>query len=308
MLRVGAALLIGFAVWLVVVSAPARAGDFEAYQERAVAARYTGRQVVASILDGETEAGLFTVERQAGATMTAMDGGSMVTGDGKARVAAAGVEIMVWNDPTVGSRYTTSDPIAVTRLGRPCDLFEIHEGEGLRARIVFDVVTAAPISYEVFDGTGKLFRLSAMLEVTSNMPPSMAMIDPAGTEFDVLEAADPGGLPEAAGGYVRADVYAGSDDTVHGFYTDGLFSFSVFELSPDADVGGLGESQKVRIGDADYRRRITPGAIWVLWNAGDQTYLVVGDLPPDHLERVLPDLPAPERRGFFSRVWHSLFG
>jgi hypothetical protein len=295
-------------VWLLLTSSPARAGEFADYQDRAAEARYTGRQVVASIIDGETAVELFSVEREGGNTLLATEGGSVVAGDGKVRDGGAGVEIMAWNEPVAGSAYRASDPIQVTRLGRPCDLFEIHESGMLRARVAFDVVTAAPVSIEVYDGSGKLFRLSAMLDLSTDMPPAMAMLDPAGSAYDVLERVDPGALPDATGGYALADAYAGPDDTVHAFYSDGLFSFSVFEVSGDAGPDVLGDAKRVRIAGAEYQRRVTPGALWLGWNAGDRSYVLVGDLPPDHLERVLPDLPQPVRRGFLSRIWHSLFG
>jgi hypothetical protein len=294
--------------WSLLGVSPARAGEFEEYRERAAEARYTGRQVVASILDGETEVELFTVEREAGSLLLATDAGYVVSGKGKVRDGGTGVEITAWNEPSAAGRYRASDPIAVTRLGRPCDLFEIHEGETLRARVTFDVVTAAPVSFEVYDGSGRLFRLSAMLDLSSDMPPAMAMLDQAGSAYDVLERVDPGVLPDATGGYTLADAYAGPDDTVHAFYTDGLFSFSVFEVEGHSGADVLGDAERVRIGGVEYQRRVAPGALWIGWNADGRSYILVGDLPPDHLERVLPGLPASRQRGFLSRVWHAVFG
>jgi hypothetical protein len=36
--------------------------------------------------------------------------------------------------------------------------------------------------------------------------------------------------------------------------------------------------------------------------------VLVGDLPPDHLVRILAELPVPEDGGLFNRIWHGIFG
>ena len=57
-----------------------------------------------------------------------------------------------------------------------------------------------------------------------------------------------------------------------------------------------------------YRRMVTPTSLWVHWNAPDRSYVLVGDLPPDHLLEVLERLPAPGERGLLVRLWRRLFG
>jgi hypothetical protein len=36
--------------------------------------------------------------------------------------------------------------------------------------------------------------------------------------------------------------------------------------------------------------------------------VLVGDLPPDHLEAALGELPMPSRGNIFSRLWNGIFG
>jgi hypothetical protein len=115
-------------------------------------------------------------------------------------------------------------------------------------------------------------------------------------------------LPESVAGYRRADVYAAGRDSIHAFYSDGLFSFSVFE-SPRTGLPAAFERATVfEVSGKRYRRLVTPTSVWVHWDAPDRSYLLVGDLPPDHLMGVLQRLPAPGQRGFLVRLWRALFG
>ena len=40
----------------------------------------------------------------------------------------------------------------------------------------------------------------------------------------------------------------------------------------------------------------------------DNSYVLVGDLPPDHLADVLQTLPRPGDRSIFVKLWRRLFG
>ena len=48
--------------------------------------------------------------------------------------------------------------------------------------------------------------------------------------------------------------------------------------------------------------------MWVQWSSDPYTYVLVGDLPPDHLQQVLSELPRPTSRNILSRIWQGLFG
>jgi hypothetical protein len=107
---------------------------------------------------------------------------------------------------------------------------------------------------------------------------------------------------------VRADTYAGPDETIHAFFTDGLFSFSLFEVDVAARLDRFEDAGAVLLNGTSYRRLVTPTEIWVTWKAGDVAYVLVGDLPPDHLEEVVADLPAPREPSLLSRLWNGIFG
>ena len=58
----------------------------------------------------------------------------------------------------------------------------------------------------------------------------------------------------------------------------------------------------------EYAVVLEPTRLSVTWRADSGDFLLVGDLPPDHLEDVLRLLPAPGSDGLLHRVWQSLFG
>jgi hypothetical protein len=183
----------------------------------------------------------------------------------------------------------------------------VLEDGAKRATIVLDAETSAPLATEVYDGTGELFRYTTMLDFDPN-PAVAASTGGGGGDYEVMLSSDASDLPETAAGYQRADVYAGPKDSVHAFYTDGLFYFSIFELPERTNLGGFDDATVVDFNGAEYLRLISPDGIWVYW-AGDTAYLLVGDLPPDHLEQVLAELPQPKGKGnFISRLWRGLFG
>ena len=58
----------------------------------------------------------------------------------------------------------------------------------------------------------------------------------------------------------------------------------------------------------EYLQMVTPSEVWVAWRHDGSTFLLVGDLPPDHIVRVLSELPQPEGANLLSRLWRGLFG
>jgi len=52
----------------------------------------------------------------------------------------------------------------------------------------------------------------------------------------------------------------------------------------------------------------TPQAVRVHWSDGSNEFVLVGDIPPDHLSDVLAELPAPRSGGMWARWWQRLFG
>jgi hypothetical protein len=288
-------------------AAPAAAAlDLEDYLEAAQEAEYTGRRIVVTVWDGTSEAAIYSVTHVPdmmifGTTSEARVGSGKMAGPGQA------VAVSEWSEIDLATRYRTTDPVSVERLGRAAELIEIWENGERRATVTFDAATKVPVATEVYDGRGELFRYSAMLEF--DPAPRFTYPDLKGAEpdYDVLL---PSGaeLPAQVAGYERADVYAGPDDTLQVFYSDGLFAFSVFPLERGTTLSGFAAAATFEAAGERYRLIVNPQDVMVAWDAADATYLLIGDLPPDHLQRVLDELPDPQSDNLLKRLWRGLFG
>lgn len=290
-------------------AAPALADDFEDLLEAAAEADYAGRQIVVTFFDGQTALEIVEIEHAGSMMMVSAEGTDSMIGAGKLSAGDGdGLTVSSWTSMQMSDRYEVGARNAVKRLGRPAHSIEVLEDGQRRMRLVFDDTTGAPLVTEVFDGNGKLFRLTSMLEVDEVPRRIYSSPGHLSEEFEVLVPTARHSMPAAAAGYQLADVYAGPDDSLQGFYSDGLFSFSVFAVDGSATFDRFADATVVEVQGLKYRRLVSPGEIWVTWKSAGTTYVLVGDLPPDHLDAVLGELPKPGRRNLFSRLWSGLFG
>ncbi len=297
------------ALLVIAGAAPALATTLEEYLEGAAAAEYSGRRISITLWDGESQAGIFRVTHVSQMTVIGTVGDGSLVGAGK---VSDGFDMAVmvpeWSSYAPGSRYQTTEAVKTVRLGRAAELIEIVEDGLVRARLTFDALTRVPLATEIYDGNGRLFRFSAMLEFDPKPELSYADMESMGGVYDVMLPVETASIPHDAGSYARVDTYAGPDETIQAFFTDGLFSFSLFEVDSDARLDDFDAASTVEFNGSSYRRRVTPTEIWVTWSAGDVAYVLVGNLPPDHLGKVLADLPVPRQRNLLSRLWRGIFG
>lgn len=288
---------------------PALADDLSDLLDAAAEADYSGRQIVVTFLDGEAKLEIVEVEHAGSLMMVGSAGNEAVVGPGKLSGGdGSALAVSSWNASQMSDRYERGDTRSVKRLGREATSIAVLESGIVRIRMVFDDATGTPLVTEVFDGAGKLFRLSSMLEVDSI--PQRLYSEPGhhSEEFEVLAPTSNHALPAEAAGYHLADAYSGPDDSVQGFYSDGLFSFSLFVVEGTAKAERFTAATTIELQGLKYKRLVDPGEIWMTWSSGGNTFVLVGDLPPDHLESVLDELPKPGRRNLLSRLWSGLFG
>ena len=276
------------------------------------ASEFSGRQLVVCWSPDGVVAHITEVGQSAGMTaLTSDDGVDFLIGKGKMiEFGSGGVQYLemgattawrLWEGYEVQDRGTD----AANRR-----TVEVSDQQGIRARYVLDAPTGIPISSEVFGPAGDLFRYAALIEVRPTAPDYMddMMDSPDMPEPDVRPIAEPETLPATAGHYWEADTYE-APGGLQTFYTDGLFRFSVFELSRKTDGGRLADEQSVELaGRRGYHRSYSPGTVAVFWKAPDHSYLLIGDLPPDHLEEVVAELPKPGNANPFKRAWRWVFG
>jgi hypothetical protein len=249
------------------------------------------------------------VEHTGGMMMIAGTGSDVVIGDGKVAMdGAEGVTLSGWTAGAAGDKYTTGEVVDVTRLGRPAHSVTVYEDATLRARIVFDAATWAPLAIEIFDGDETLFRFAAFTEFDAAPRRVFTAIRDHGDDvYEVVPRSAGSSLPADAGGYRQLDSYIGSDGVFQSFYGDGLFSFSVFVLPADAGQPDMAQAVETVLAGERYMVLVEPHDVWVSWQRGSVGYVLVGDLPPDHLELVLEALPRPKRPNLLQRLL-NLFG
>jgi len=292
----------------------AAADELEDYLRSAATASYSGRQIVVTTWGGDTSFGSYRVMQEPGLTL--VNGTEYEARAGGGRMSSTsgdvlhGLSLEHWAEWRLHDRYEMGAVRTVTPFGREATSVDIMEGDVVRARLVFDVATAAPLRAEWFDASGSVYRISVLVDFSEigegvEMPSGE---DVPGMSYAVMGSAGATRLPASAGGYWRADAYAGAKNATHVFYTDGLFSFSVVELSERMKSGPFSHGAKFKVGGHTFRRLIEPGAVWVYWSTPDHSYVLVGDLPPDHLKDVLGEMPEPGEPNVFVRMWRNLFG
>ena len=294
----------------IVVAAPALADDLSEYLEEADQATYSGRRLIGTTWDGMERMGITDIERRGGLAMLSSGRSYVMVGDGKVHAIGSPDGALAYelaSSVDVGHRYEVAMAEPARHLGRATQVMEIVEDGVLRMRMVVDVVTDAPLETQVFDGEGNLFRYSTMVEFSPSAP-GMEEYEDDG-EYEVMVPLDEARVPEQPGRYLMVDVYGGPADGQQAFYTDGLFTFSLFAIEGRSDIEDIAtDGNAWNLDGFDYVRMVTPAEVWVLWNSSGSTYALVGDLPPDHLEEVLTDLPRPGQRNWFGRMWDKLCG
>jgi hypothetical protein len=277
--------------------------------DRAGEAEFVGRQLVVCWAPDGVVAHVTDIEQSGGMTMVTGPAGAFLIGEGKMIEQYAGgieyLEMAPTTDWRLWDGYTVRDGQNVTGLS--ARVVEILEGSATRARFVLDEATSAPMTTEVFGADEALYRYSSLIEFRPREDEPMVDM----SDMPEPERRPPGvarTIPAQAGHYWAADSYS-APGGVQVFFTDGLFRFSVFEVNRKSDGGGLAKLPSIDIGgDGGYHRRHTPGAVSVFWRTPDLAYVLVGDLPPDHLEDVLADLPTPSRPNLLKRAWRWAFG
>jgi hypothetical protein len=292
--------------------APALAGDDLAdYLEQAEDAEFHGTGVLICSWGADSAAGMYQITRHDGMSMSHGPGADLMVGGGLIAMRSGdewyAVEFADHSEWELDDRYRFGPAEATVRFGRAATEYVVLEGELPRVRLVVDDATRAPLLTEVLDGDGAVFRMAALIDFDATADPMPPMPPMEGSH--TIGVAEPGdAFPGSIGAYRRANTYAVPGGAVQAFYTDGLFSFSVFETDRGATPEAFSAATTWLVGSKPYRRIVAPSQVWVHWNAPDRSYVLVGDLPPDHLEAVLGELPRPGERGVFARLWHRLFG
>lgn len=259
----------------------------------------------------DSAATTYEISRTEGMSMVTGPDGEFITHDGMTASLSGtdwyALEVSEWTALSMSDRYRLGDPVPTERLGRPAIEVTVFEGDLLRARIILDDASTVPLVTEIYDAAGNVFRMSALVEFQAGVPDMPDMPEDFAEHEMMMPEEAPGDLPAEVGGYARTDTY-GLGSSTQSFYSDGLFTFSVFEASRGAVPAEFRTATPFDVDDRRYRRIVSPNNVWVQWSSPDHSYVLVGDLPPDHIAQVLGGLPAPGTRGVMMRLLHRIFG
>ncbi len=305
-------LLVILALTVAATPAAAADDDLAGYLEGAAAAEFHGSGIVLCTWGSDSAGTTYEVTRSSGMSMVHGAGGDLMVAGGTtaSRTGADwyGLEVEEWTAWALSDRYRLTDPEPVTRLGRSAVAVTVMEGPVERARMVIDDESTVPLVTEILDGRGNAFRVAVLIDFTPGPQPMPSDMPEMHEQMMVTRTPAPDHLGTEVAGYRRADTYRGDEGTLQAFYTDGLFSFSLFETKRTSRMGAFETATTFEVNGHTYRRIVAPSEVWVQWNAPDHSYVLVGDLPPDHIAAVLTELPEPGDPGFWVRLWRRLFG
>ncbi|GMQ92537.1 MAG: hypothetical protein BMS9Abin12_0013 [Acidimicrobiia bacterium] len=271
---------------------------------------YTASRLVVSVWGDQTQVSREFVERADGMEMVRKDTSWSMTGNGKTVSMGdepAGITFLAHQRDISTSRYTIVRRGKVSHMSRPCQIVEVMEGDILRASFIVDDRSGALLLQELYAENGDLYRrttLSDFRAYRTYEAPSGGSEVPT----EVVMSEDSVLLPDTIAGYQLVDAFSAPGGSEQGFYTDGLFRFSLFFLGGNTVVSGFEDSMTFVTETGLYEMVPTAQAVRLYWRDGSNRYVLVGDLPPDHVADVLSELPIPRSRGMWSRWWSLLFG
>lgn len=293
------------------VSASASDDQLAEHLASDAADEFHGSGVVMSTWGGDTATGTYDVTRRDGVTMTSGPMGDVMATAAHTVMRAGdewyAVDFSDRSPWSLSTRYRLAPAEATVHMGRSADLFVVFDGDLPRVRFVVDRATTVPLVTEVLDGEGRVFRMAALIDLDDSEVAMPAAPQPTRMHM-VVSAEAVSSLPEWLAGYHRMDTYEAAGGGVQAYYSDGLFSFSVFEAARGATPELFRTATAFPASGTWYRRVVMPDRVWVHWNAPDRSYVLVGDLPPDHLVSALEGLPRPGERALLVRLWRRLFG
>lgn len=288
----------------------ASAGELDTILETAREATYNASRLTVSVWGNQTQVSDQWVEHWSGGEIVRTNSVWSVYRNGRAVTMGdtpAGFVFVTQRTMPGSERYRIGAVEDVTHLGRPCKRIEIMEGDLLRATFLVDRRSGAVLHSQIFTDEGKIFRTTAL----DDFKPYRVYAepaDPSSIPVEVVMRRDSDVLPSEIAGYQLVDSFTGPRGSEQGFYSDGLFSFSLFAISKGTTIVGFEEPMAFVTNNGVYDMVPTAQDVRLRWSDADRNFVLVGDLPPDHARDVLAELPPPEVRGMFARWWSRLFG
>lgn len=304
-------LLVAFVVFLTIVPASAAlAAELDELLERSHDATYTAEQIIScSTPDGVRDAVVRITARQGELRVSssitddievAAGAGTWSMRSGGGLVAEAFVD---GGKEKSEPLYSVEEERGVEYLGRAAMSYILIRDGAPRAELVFDDETGAMVEAVTLTVGGEVYCERRFVSLETEVGSSGTLPEPQGGTATM--EADESSLPDEVSGFERLDQYEDQNGLRFAYYSDGFFSFALFE-TPNRVA--LPEATVVEFGSNTYDRAFTAGQVTYVWETSDGGAALVGDLPPDLHEVVLSAMPRPDDPGFLRRWWRNLFG
>lgn len=290
----------------------AHARTLDEYLQSGADARFSGSQAVSCATpDGEREVivdlvqsdGVFqTVASpgEAGRVTVAAGTLAVVRPDGSRSSTAVAASAA----PVAGD-YSIAAQDDVDLLGRPATVVGVRDSDGIdRAELAFDEATGALLSSRVFNADGSVYCETTMVHFDEQATGAGSLPEP-GAPLEPVPSHRR--LPLDVAGFRLLDAYRWEDGGVVGFYSDGLFTFSLLATPGPVELAADDVSE-VSSERGTYARWFGPAQVVMAWDAEEGGLAVSGDLPLDLLDEVTAELPPPRPANLLTRVWRNLFG
>jgi len=285
----------------------ASAADLEGLLDRSREASYSAEQVISCTTPDGVRDAVVSLEQVGGELQVSGEvevssgSGGWALVRGGSVVNSASVETGTHEaNPT----YQVDDGAEHPFLDREAARYRLYVGDVLRGELVVDGETGALLSVVTYNADGEAYCERRFIEFDPTTPdvvtPAVAVDDAA-----LEPSRDTRAFPETLGTFQRLDIYEDGDGLVFAYYSDGFFSFAVFETP---SVVELTDPGSLTLGDNAYSRSFAPGQVTYSWETRDGGMALVGDLPPDMHPEVLDGLSQPFSPGILQRVWRNLFG
>lgn len=216
--------------------------------------------------------------------------------------------------PSPAAKYSLSVAPGPPVAARPTQVVEVRLEASQRpqARLYVDQTTGLVVRRELLDARGRPYRSVGFTTMsTSARPPAVPRRSADREPVPAGNVDPPYDAPARLGaGYRLVGAYKLPGDTLHLFYSDGLYGLSVFEQRGRLTAGAMPPGAREMLGGH------TVLAYWAslgeaaVWNGDGVVYTVVSDAPWADVAAAVDDLPhaaGPRRLWRVAEVVVSLF-
>ena len=299
-------LLALVAALIVIPAASASAAELDEILERSQEATYSAEQVISCTTpDGVRDAVVSLEQTGAGlhvsgeVEVSAGYGGWEVVREG-AVVSSASVKAA---DTGAEPIYRVDEGVAHPFLNRKAGLYKLYAGDVLRAEMIVDGATGALLSVSTYNEDGTVYCERKFIEFDPTPQEEMT----ATTEPD--EGLEPGArtsaFPESLGDFRRLDIYEDGEGLMFAYYSDGFFSFAVFQTP---SIVALDDAAALTIEDSVYAMSYSPGQVTYSWGTHRRRDGAGRRPAPGHARRGPRRPGCPGQPRVLQRIWRSLFG